>query len=243
MRWTMPIRETLEWMWPVLTPAQLLHDLFRSPRLLQAAGRGIFSEDELRTLAIDGERQHTAHMVWAFNDAPLLDEARAHLGARPKRKDVDEVRTYGHIVIDEAQDLAPMALRMVSRRSLNGSMTVVGDIAQATGSWARDSWKELIEQLPQTKLVEPLTAALTEANVPFGGATRSGLDKQVTIVPVQLVKGLEVDATLVVEPARIVREERQGMRALYVALTRATKRVGILHAEPLPAVLSRSSEV
>ncbi len=322
MRWTMPIRETLEWMWPVLTPAQLLHDLFRSERLLQAAGRGVFSEDELGTLAMDGD-EHTAHIVWAFNDAPLLDEARAHLGARPKRKELDDVRTYGHIVVDEAQDLSPMALRMVSRRSLNGSMTVVGDIAQATGSWARDSWTELIEQLPQTKhelqrrelttgyripapamelaakvlteaapglkppvairnegaepkvtrvddlaaalpgavlaelaeidagnvavivprsLVEPLTAALTEADVAFGGATRSGLDKQVTIVPVQLVKGLEVDATLVVEPARIIREERQGMRALYVALTRATKRVGILHAEPLPAVLSQTKE-
>ena len=54
-----------------------------------------------------------------------------------------------------------------------------------------------------------------------------------------MVKGLEVDASLVIEPARIVAEERQGMRALYVALTRATKRVGILHSEPLPDVLQQ----
>lgn len=322
MRWTIQIRETLEWMWPVLSPAQLLHDLFRSPSLLQSAGRGVFTPEELRTLTLSGETP-TALLVWAFNDAPLLDEARAHLGGRPRNRALDEVRTYGHIVIDEAQDLSPMALRMVSRRSLNGSMTVVGDIAQATGSWARDSWKELIEQLPQTKyepqrrelttgyripapamalaakvlteaapglkppiairnegsepkitqvddlvaalpdavraelaeldagnvavivprsLLEPLSEALAAADVAFGGATRSGLDKQVTIVPVQMVKGLEVDATVVVEPARIIREERQGMRALYVALTRATKRVGVLHAEPLPAVLSRTFE-
>ena len=46
----------------------------------------------------------------------------------------DEVRTYGHIVVDEAQDLSPMQLRMLARRSLNGSMTIVGDIAQATGT-------------------------------------------------------------------------------------------------------------
>jgi DNA helicase IV len=64
-----------------------------------------------------------------------------------------------------------------------------------------------------------------------------GLDHQITVVPVGLVKGLELDATVVVEPARIVAEERQGLRALYVALTRATKRLALVHAEPLPEAL------
>ena len=312
------MREVLEWMWPVLTPAHLLHDLFRSPALLAAAGRNLFSEAELATLAHAND-VHVDSFVWTFDDAPLLDEARAHLGARPGKKVIDEVRTYGHIVIDEAQDLSPMALRMISRRSLNGSMTVVGDLAQSTGSWSRDSWDDLIDQLPShpkyeplrrelttgyripapamalaakvlaeaapgleppmaireegtapivtqvddvaaalpdavrrelaeigqgnvavvvpRSLVEPLSAALERAQMDFGQASRSGLDRQVAVVPVQLVKGLEVDAVLVVEPARIVEEERQGMRALYVALTRATKRVGIVHADPLPRVL------
>lgn len=316
LRRTLPLRETLEWMWPVLTPAQLLHDLFRSPNLLKAAGRGLFTEEQLATLAHDSST-HVDHVMWAFTDAPLLDEARFHLGARPKRKNEDDMRTYGHIVIDEAQDMSPMELRMVSRRSLNGSMTIVGDIAQATGTWDRQSWDAIIDQLPQKRpperrelttgyripapamklaarvlsaaapglappvairndgaepvvrraddlgaglaeavrgelaeidtgnlavivprsLINPVGAALQEAGISFGGATRSGLDHQVTVVPVQLVKGLEVDAALVIEPARIVREERQGMRALYVALTRATKRVGILHSEDLPPVL------
>ena len=76
--------------------------------------------------------------------SPLLDEARALLGpgrgaAAPARPADDEIRTYGHIVVDEAQDLSPMQLRMLERRSLNGSMTVVGDIAQATGPWAHGS--------------------------------------------------------------------------------------------------------
>ena len=44
-------------------------------------------------------------------------------------------------------------------------------------------------------------------------------------MPVGLVKGLEVDASVVVEPAGIVAEEAQGHRALYVALTRSTKRL------------------
>ncbi|MDQ3293472.1 MAG: ATP-binding domain-containing protein, partial [Actinomycetota bacterium] len=71
----------------------------------------------------------------------------------------------------------------------------------------------------------------------FGVAPRSGLDLQVTLVPVGMVKGLEVDASVVVEPAGIVAEEAQGMRALYVALTRSTKRLCIVHAEPLPEPL------
>ena len=317
LRYTMPVRETLEWMWPVLTPAQLLHDLFRSPALLAAAGRGLFTGDQLATLTHDSSL-HADQVMWAFTDAPLLDEARFHLGARPKRKAEDDMRTYGHIVIDEAQDMSPMELRMVSRRSLNGSMTIVGDIAQATGAWDRQSWDAIIDQLPHKKdperrelttgyripapamalaakvltaaapgltppvairndgaeprvqyvddleaslaqaveselgevdtgnlavivprsLIDSVGAALTTAGITFGGATRSGLDHQVTVVPVQLVKGLEVDAAVVIEPARIIREERQGMRALYVALTRATKRVGIVHSEPLPPVLA-----
>ena len=86
-------------------------------------------------------------------------------------------------------------------------------------------------------MVDSLSTALDVAEVDFRTASRSGLDRRVAVVPVQLVKGLEVDAVLVVEPSRIVSEERQGMRALYVALTRATKRVGIVHADPLPHVL------
>ena len=109
MRWTMPVRETLEWMWPVLTPAQLLHELFGHRALLQAAGRGLFSASQLDGLHHD-PTEHAGSVVWAFSDAPLLDEARAHLGARPGRRAIDEVRTFGHIVIDEAQDLSPCLL-------------------------------------------------------------------------------------------------------------------------------------
>ena len=316
VRWSLPVREALEWMWPVLTPAQLLHDLYGSKTLLRAAGRGVFDGDEIERLHRPREAQ-ADDVVWSFSDAPVLDEARANLGFRPGNRDHDEIRTFGHIVIDEAQDLSPMALRMVSRRSLNGSMTIVGDIAQATGSWAHDSWDEVLELLPdrrtperrmlrtgyripapamelaakvlqhaapdldpprsireegdtphvvqteslaatvpavvrdELQLVEAgnvavivprslqllVQEALETAGIEFGGATRSGLEKQVTVVPVPLVKGLEVDSAVVVEPGRIVAEESQGMRSLYVALTRATKRVGVVHAEALPSPL------
>jgi len=83
-----------------------------------------------------------------------------------------------------------------------------------------------------------VTAALEAAGVPYGAADRHGLERQVTVVPVGLVKGLELDASIVVEPAAIVAEEPQGLRSLYVALTRATKRLTLVHTEPLPDVLA-----
>ena len=92
---------------------------------------------------------------WTPADVALLDDAREVLGPKPgkngKIDETDEIRTYGHIVIDEVQDLTPMQLKMATRRSLNGSMTVVGDIAQATGPLAPDDWDEVLEHLPDRK--------------------------------------------------------------------------------------------
>ena len=79
--------------------------------------------------------------------------------------------------------------------------------------------------------------AFDAAGVEFGRAARNGLNVQITLVPVSLVKGLELDATVVVEPAAILAEEVQGARALYVALTRATKRLVLVHERDLPEVL------
>ena len=310
------VREALEWMWPVLTPAHLLHDLFGSRALLRSANHGVFTDEEIQRL----HRPRAAHVddvIWRFQDVPLLDEARAVLGYRPGMRSQDSIRTYGHICIDEAQDLSPMDLRMVARRSLNGSMTIVGDIAQATGAWANDGWDAIVDALPQKRdtryraltigyripgpamalanrvlpaaapglrppqpvrtdgdaprivsvvdftdglvdvvrselgavaegnlavvvpdsLVDEVHAAFASHEMAVGGPTRHGLDQRITVVPVRLVKGLEVDAAVVVEPARIVAEERQGVRSLYVALTRATKRITVVHREPLPAIL------
>jgi len=315
------VREALERMWPVLTPAELLHDLYGSNGLLELAGRNHLSADEVASLRRPRSETVDA-VVWTVDDVPLLDEARALLGATPKAKrngDADEVRTYGHIVVDEAQDLSPMQLRMLGRRSLNGSMTVVGDIAQSTGAWAHASWDEVLDLLPKRReprreltvgyripgpnmdlaarvlavaapdlspprsvrqdgrpprfvaapspeelgpavartvaeevaevelgnvavvcpasLVEVVAEALGAAGVAYGTALQQGLARQVTVVPVGMVKGLELDATVVVEPAAILAEEPQGMRSLYVALTRATKLLTFVHAAPLPSVL------
>ena len=86
-------------------------------------------------------------------------------------------------------------------------------------------------------LVDAVADAFEEQGIDFGRAVRSGLNSQITIVPVSLVKGLELDASVVVEPAAILEEEVQGARSLYVALTRATKRLVLVHERPLPEVL------
>jgi DNA helicase IV len=51
------------------------------------------------------------------------------------------------VIVDEAQDLTPMQLRMIARRA-SGAFTLLGDIAQATGPVAYDRWKELLPHLP-----------------------------------------------------------------------------------------------
>lgn len=56
-------------------------------------------------------------------------------------------------------------------------------------------------------------------------------------------KGLEFDAVLVVEPERIIAEGPRGAADLYVALTRATQRLGVLHLGPLPQALAGLAEV
>jgi DNA helicase IV len=317
------VREALERMWPVLTPADLLHDLFGSAALIELAAGRILSAEERGSL-VRSRATTVDEVTWTVDDVPLLDEARALLGPKPRRRRPgqpadEDVRTYGHIVVDEAQDLSPMQLRMLTRRSLNGSMTVVGDIAQSTGAWAHADWEEVLDQLPDRRpprrteltigyrlpgpnmalatkvlalaapdltppssvrqegdeprfveagpegvavaaveqallersavdpgsvaiivpdsLLGAVGSALEAAGVEFGRAARNGFNSQITLVPVSLVKGLELDASVVVEPAAIMEEEVQGARSLYVALTRATKRLAIVHERPLPEVL------
>ena len=78
-------------------------------------------------------------MRWTASDLPLVDEVQELLDRRPRR--------YGHVVLDEAQDLTPMQLRMVGRRIRDGSATILGDLAQATGLWKYSSWDEIIDHL------------------------------------------------------------------------------------------------
>ena len=89
-----------------------------------------------------------------------------------------------------------------------------------------------------TSLLERVANALADAAIEFGdGRLDVALGDRVTLLPPVTAKGLEFDAVTVVEPARIVAEEPSGLRVLYVALTRAVRRLTVVHTEPLPAAL------
>ena len=318
------VRAALERMWPVLSPAELLHDLFGAPALLRSAIRDLFDDSAVSLL--HRTRSSTVEAVrWTVDDVALLDDAREGLGPTPDRHgridESDEIRTYGHIVVDEVQDLTPMQLRMVTRRSLNGSVTVVGDIAQATGPFAPSGWDEVLAHLPDRRpprviglsvgyripaqimaladrvmnaaapglrapravrvgdadpafvavdgaatipdgvaaavtamrdelgpaaigviavdaMIDRLSAALSAAGVDHGRAVTGGLGADVTLVAADVAKGLELDGVVVVEPAAIVAAHEQGLRSLYVCLTRSTRRLTVVHAEPLPPAMT-----
>ncbi len=132
--------------------------------------------DEARTL-LGPRRGRTARTRTARSDEGSAQETGfwpQGLAASPAPAVVssngsdDEIRSFGHIVADEVQDLSPMQLRMLARRSLSGSMTVVGDIAQATGPWAPTSWDDVTRHLtPQRppRLVELTVSYRTPAEV------------------------------------------------------------------------------
>jgi DNA helicase IV len=83
-----------------------------------------------------------------------------------------------------------------------------------------------------------VAAGLAGAGIAFGDSRRAeGIDEQVTLLAPPAAKGLEFDAVVVVEPGRIVDEEPNGYRILYVALTRAVQHLGVVHADPLPPEL------
>src|SRR6201999_1860336 len=131
------------------SPQQLLHDLFGAAPLIELAGRDVLSAEERAALARP-RSPSVAEVGWSEADLALLDEADSLVGPWQRRPNPAErgIRRYGHIVVDEAQDLSPMQLRMLARRSLSGSMTVVGDIAQGTGGWAPSSWDQVLAHLP-----------------------------------------------------------------------------------------------
>jgi len=87
-------------------------------------------------------------------------------------------------------------------------------------------------------LMDEARAALDRAGVTAGEAGAGALDVQVSLLALVNAKGLEFDSVVVVEPARIVSEQGQGLRALYVALTRCTRRLAIVYREPLPEPLA-----
>ncbi|WP_432824328.1 HelD family protein [Dactylosporangium sp. CA-092794] len=365
------VQGVLDWLWPILTPQQLVAGLFASaarleaagadPRLKRAPGEGwtpadvplldeaaeLLGEDEtvLEILAERRRRQQVAYAEGALEiafgsrsidledeDDPELLSVNDLLEADrlAERQDDNEALSpaeraaadrrwaFGHVIVDEAQELSAMAWRLLMRRCPSRSMTVVGDVAQTGDLAGASSWAEVLRPYvgdrwrlreltvnyrtpaeimavaagvlagidpdgkpprsvrrsgiePWVRGVAParLADALAEAverEAEEAGEGRLGvllpagvfddlvphvlkaapdaalgaepdLTARVVVLTVKQAKGLEFDGVVVVDPERIVEESPRGANDLYVALTRATQRLGILHPGTLPESL------
>jgi len=117
--------------------------------VLAAAAEGVLSAEEQELLRWKRPPRTVKSARWSAADALLIDEAAGLL---------DRVPSYGHIIVDEAQDLSPMQCRMLARRCAHGSLTVLGDLAQGTAPWAAADWRDTLAHLgrPDAPVV-PLT--------------------------------------------------------------------------------------
>jgi DNA helicase IV len=213
-----------------------------------------------------------------------------------ERAAADRDWTYGHVVVDEAQELSEMDWRVLMRRCPSKSFTIVGDLAQRRSAAGATSWDAMLApyvpgrwvyrslsvnyrtpaeimtiaaallaefapgvQPPESVRacgVQPWSRRVSEDELAAAieefvsdEAGREGTSVVIGppgvpgAVPPSETKGLEFDAVLVVEPGRILADGPRGAAELYVALTRATQRLGVLHRGPLPQALTGLAEM
>src|SRR4051812_39246535 len=143
------VRAFCDEVWPAVDAAGLVCALFSEPERLARAARGILTDEEQALLRWPTPPRSVRAARWTPADAVLVDEVAGMLERTPG---------YGHVVVDEAQDLSPMQCRAVARRLAAGSLTVLGDLAQATSPWSAADWSQTLAGLgrPDT-VVRPLT--------------------------------------------------------------------------------------
>ncbi|NRQ39031.1 ATP-binding domain-containing protein [Nonomuraea sp. NN258] len=290
------------------------------------------AEEELAAARQAEEREREAELSYAREvleltglsdvmEAERLAERQRGEGpylTTAERAAADRTWAYGHVIVDEAQELSPMAWRAVMRRCPTRSMTIVGDIAQTgsaagardwhevldpyvAGRWRQEGltvnyrtpvelmavaarvlatidpalraptsvrelgvepWSAPLSALPElvkaevgeggkvavvvpdallATLGDQIAAAVEGAAVVTPGAGRAkgaaALDAPVAVMGVADAKGLEFDSVIVAEPDLIAAQSPRGPSDLYVALTRATQRLGVVHERPLSAAL------
>ncbi|MEP7023732.1 MAG: ATP-binding domain-containing protein [Actinomycetota bacterium] len=367
------VRAAIDWLWPAVTPQELVSALFADPERLASAAPGLsdagrdllrrepgggwtpadvplldeaaelLGEDDsvAKALAARARRQAEAYAqgvldIMARDDdddpeilmgADLVDASRLaaraaeeqYLTAAERAAD-DRTWAFGHVIVDEAQELSQMAWRMLMRRCPVRSMTIVGDVAQTgdqagarswdqvLGPYLQDRWRlaeltinyrtpsEIMAvaadvlaaidpelelprsvresgsppwhlQAPNGELAGTLAAAAARMAmltgkgrlgliVPAGqlpelskavaaelpaatGGDDPELESPVVVLSVRQAKGLEFDSVLIADPAQILADSPRGLNDLYVAMTRSTQRLGVVHTGDLPKVLAR----
>jgi DNA helicase IV len=149
-------RQALDAAWPRLKPAEVVFGLLTDPGRLSAAAEGLLTPEEQAALVWTGTVSRT-RAPWSVADLLLVDEAAGC---------IDRPRSFGHLVVDEAQDRSPMELRAVGRRA-QGGVTLLGDLSQATAPWASRTWEEAFGHLglPGTRIAYLTTAFRIPASV------------------------------------------------------------------------------
>ncbi|MDP9093797.1 MAG: AAA family ATPase [Actinomycetota bacterium] len=138
----------LDTVWPSLSAPALLERLYSDAEFLRRCSSTVLSEGERELLMRPAARSIKA-TSWTPADAVLLDELTGFL---------DATATFVHAVVDEAQDLSAMQCRAIARRCPLGSITVLGDLAQATTPWAVGSWAQTMLHLGhEGAALRPLT--------------------------------------------------------------------------------------
>jgi hypothetical protein len=291
--------------WPHVTPDRLVQTLYRNRRRLKEAAGDLLGDRDIDLLLSASAPARRVDM--SATDVALFDEARWLIEP--------DHRTFGHVVIDEAQNLTAMEIRMVVRRARRQSLTVLGDIAQRTAEAGVSTWAAVLRDagvhtfathelllsyrvphdflqvaagLPGIKpsIPEgvrrapwPPVAVRTRADavgsttirlaarmaqdagsvglatpaawmaqvrgalepMEFADATREALSPAINLLDLRVIKGLEFDAVVVVDPEAILAQRPDGgVGALYTALTRSTRALAIVHIDELPGILSHA---
>ena len=142
-----PIRAAGKQLWPQLTATGVVHALLSDPARLAEAADGVLSDEEQARLIGPRPPRSIRSRRWSLADAVLVDEAADLLSRQP---------SLGHVIVDEAQDLSAMMLRAAGRRASTGSVTLLGDLAQATTSWGVRDWTTALEHVghPEAAVTE-----------------------------------------------------------------------------------------
>ncbi|HEY9483354.1 MAG TPA: ATP-binding domain-containing protein, partial [Micromonosporaceae bacterium] len=281
----------------------------------EAARAKAYAEGVLEILSRDIDDDPEVLMAFDLIDPARLAERQVDGDGLSvaERAAADPRWAYGHVIVDEAQELSAMAWRALMRRCPSRSMTLVGDVAQTsaaagTTSWdaalrpyVADRWRrteltvnyrtpaeimavaaDVLRDIDPTLAVPTSIRAVGEAPwrravASIAAGVRDAVDAEIghlgdgrlaVIVPeaclddvraalpeaatgddtdltasvvvltVRQAKGLEFDSVIVVEPAAIVGASARGGNDLYVAITRATRRLGVVHTAAVPPALA-----
>ncbi|MFF3582292.1 HelD family protein [Streptomyces mirabilis] len=216
-----PVGAYVDVVWPRMRPEEVLARLLTHAEALADAADGLLDADEQKAILWAKPPRSYKSARWSAADLVLLDEVAGL---------VEHPEGYGHVVVDEAQDLSPMECRAIARRAPFGSLTVLGDLAQGTTPWAAREWGELLGHLgkPDAAVV-PLTIGFRVPEAVVGLANRLLARLDVRVPP---ARSLRRDGELTV---RAVPDARDVLPATVDAVRGALAHegsIGVIAADP-----------